>query len=149
MFSSTTLIAIVALLSSTHVRADWAKIDDPVGGAVCGNGATILLPEFNNDAWDGVCSDLVADGCANAFIVGSGSTGSSTFARNTDLDCAATAPAGEETCTNAFRDGFSQCASSFSPGQKQSCAVGVYDASGQSLGVLNYAGSCLPSAGIP
>lgn len=59
----TTLLTLVALLGSSQVRADWARTDKtPLSGGECGNGGNILLPVFDEDAFDKVCADLVKDG---------------------------------------------------------------------------------------
>lgn len=60
---SPAVLTLVVLMGSSQVQADWARTDKPpVPGPKCGNGGNILLPSFDNDAWDKVCADLVKDG---------------------------------------------------------------------------------------
>ncbi|KAL3608878.1 hypothetical protein FPOAC2_03889 [Fusarium poae] len=85
----------------------------------------------------------------NNHVLSQANTGSSGFRRNEDLDCADNAPAGHLTCTNAFRDGYGKCGSSFSPHEQPSCGVQVFNADGTVVGDIFFVGACLPPISPP
>jgi hypothetical protein len=60
---NTKLLLLAAMLGGAFVKADWAYLAEKgVGLGGCPGGGNIIVPIFENDSFDGMCDDLVADG---------------------------------------------------------------------------------------
>ncbi|KAF7192044.1 hypothetical protein HII31_06689 [Pseudocercospora fuligena] len=142
MHSSLTVAAFMALLSTHLVRADWTSLGDPVASGSCPGGGTVVGPVFDDDAFDETCDSLVNDGCSGGLVLGQGDLGSAGFANSDDVDCPTAAPSTRDICVQMFKDGYGQCASARSPGEKENCSIPVMNADGTVVGYLGYTGSC-------
>ena len=60
---SAKVLLFAAMMGGAIVKADWAYLEEKgTGLGGCAGGGNVILPDFNNDAFDGLCDDLVADG---------------------------------------------------------------------------------------
>ncbi|KAM0710088.1 hypothetical protein Q7P35_002450 [Cladosporium inversicolor] len=93
------LLLAATLLGGSFVKADWASISEKgYGIGTCPDGGNILSPVFEDDAFDGMCEDLVTDG--NAGV------GWTQFTGAEAASCEEKAPLGHLTCTNQFRNAY-------------------------------------------
>jgi len=59
----TKFLLFAAMLGGAFVKADWASLDQTGAAAgACVGGGNVIVPVFENDSFDGMCADLVADG---------------------------------------------------------------------------------------
>lgn len=82
--------------------------------------------------------------CAKAMITGDNDVGSIGFAKNGDVSCDDAKPAGQLTCTNAFREAVSSSTGFGKIGGTRSQQKSIYNADGVELGAIAMTGACLP-----
>lgn len=165
MRASTLITSLAIALLPAVAVADWAEIKDTVKLAGCGTVCSSILPAFSNDSFDDICNKLVEDGyvsiskpfpekqfrianvltsCAKAMITGDNDVGSIGFAKNGDVSCDDAKPAGQLTCTNAFREVVSTSTGFGAIGGTRSQQQSIYNADGVELGAIAMTGACLP-----
>jgi hypothetical protein len=78
------------------------------------------------------------------MITGDNDVGSVGFAKNGDVSCDDAKPAGQLTCTNAFRDAVGSATGFGRIGGTRSQQHSVYNADGVEIGTIPLTGACLP-----
>ncbi|KAJ5326292.1 hypothetical protein MYU51_010379 [Penicillium brevicompactum] len=144
MHVSTIITSLAIAMLPAVAVADWAELKDQLKLSSCGTVCSSILPAFSNDSFDDICNKLVEDGCAKAMITGDNDVGSIGFAKNGDVSCDDAKPAGQLTCTNAFREVVSSSTGFGKIGGTRSQQKSIYNADGVELGAIAMTGACLP-----